>query len=144
MSGSDDSNGGLWGMENFGSGGGGNFFENVLNSYTQIMTAGVVQYNDKGFKADLNDSVGMNTYKEMSGAKAAEEANEQAREQFEEQKANAATERQNALLQNANDQRKQSLMAGAARNTTSKSTANKGQAVGSFSLGGDEKDFLGI
>lgn len=130
--------------------GGGNFFENLLtdvaNIGVQSATFGVYGVGKNGLK----NGVTTNTVrtggraaefgvKEITGANAAEQANALAREQFELQKEQSQAERAEAYRQVGIDQVKQSMLAGAARNT-SRGASNKG----SFSLGGDEKDFLGI
>ncbi len=81
-------------------------------------------------------------YKEISGAKAAEDATALATKQYEEQKLAAENARVEAQNMTARDQVAMSQRAGAARNAV-KSSANKGQPGGS-SLGVDEKDFLGL
>lgn len=143
-----DNDGGLFGLGNFGSGGGGNFFENVLNSALQMYTGGMVQYDPErgGIRGDIKNDVGLDIYKEISGAKAAEQVNVQAREQYEQTKADAAAARVEAQNQTAKDQMQQSRMASGARASSSATTrsTNKGTAISSVSLGADEKDFLGL
>jgi hypothetical protein len=132
----------------------GNFFENLGNDFinfsTQMGTGGYLGYEDgkisNGATTNLFKKTGKETVsglKEITGAKAAEEANLQARQQFEETKANAQAARVEAQQQLAKDQLQQSNIAGAARakRTTS---ANKGQPVPGVTLGADERDFLGL
>jgi hypothetical protein len=133
-----ENNGGLFGLGNFGSGGKGNFFENVLNTYLQTQTGGMVEY-DKGFKGNVQNDVGLQIIKETSGAKAAEEANEMAREQFEEQKVAAEQDRNNQILQRGREQIQASQLAGAARRAGTNSNRSTGTVLGS-----DERDFLGL
>lgn len=85
-------------------------------------------------------------YKELSGAKAAEDANEMAKKQFEETKAAAEQARADAITMTGKDQLAQSQKAGAARSVSASSrSANKGAPIISTSLlGSDEKDFLGL
>lgn len=130
--------------------GGGNFFENLgndfLNHAVQRVTMGLVGVEDGKFSNGVVTNVAKKTgkatvsgLKEVTGAKAAEAANDFAIEQFEETKAAAEKERFQAQSQLAADQVKQSQMAGAARNASSRSTPG-----GSLILGDEEKDFLGI
>jgi hypothetical protein len=137
--------------------GGGNFFENlgsdVLNYGTQMLTGGILGYEDgkisNGVTTNLNKKAGKEVVsgtKEVTGAKAAEQANDLAREQFEEAKAGAELDRKNATDQTAREEIKKSQSAAAARATaTSRSTSkNSSTGGGSVSLGDDEKDFLGL
>lgn len=84
----------------------------------------------------------MSGIKEITGAKAAEEANKLARQQFEETKANAETDRLEAQQKTARDQVTQSNMANRLRSKTAGGfNINPGAAS---TLGGDERDFLGL
>ena len=122
-----------------------NLFVDILNYGTQTATGGLVGFDTEGnFKAgqttELAKNIGRETVsglKEITGAKAAEEANKMAQQQFDQEKANMDKQRVEAQNNVARDQVTQSRMAGAARRSTVGS-------MSSFSLGGDEKDFLGI
>lgn len=120
----------------------GNFFENVfadgLNGALQTVTMGLVGFEDgkisNGASTNLLKKAGKGTasgLKEVTGAKAAEQANELAREQFETAQADALKAREQAIYQQGVDQVRQSNLAGRVRNT------------GTQKLG-DEKDFLGL
>lgn len=135
--------------------GGGNFFENLfvdgLNAAVQMATLGYAGYEDgkisNGINTNIAKKVGrevVSGVKEVTGAKAAEEANRLAREQFEEQKAAALLEREQAKQRNANEQIAASRAAGAARNAGRSNRTGNNQTTGSFSLGQDERDFLGL
>lgn len=139
--------------------GGGNFFENLgndlLNFGVQAGTGGWLSYEDgkigNGVTTNAFKSTGQATVsglKTVTGAKAAEAANEVARKQFEESKAASEKDRVETIAQNARDQVRQSQMAGAARATAASRITAKGSSAtsggGSLSLGDDEKDFLGI
>lgn len=120
----------------------GNFFENlaldIANVGVQTVTAGTVGVDRNGVKAG-ETTKGL---KEVTGARAAEKANEFARKQFEEQKSAAEADRLEAQKQQGRDQMVQSQKAGAARNAT-KNSVNKGTAIGGSNLG-DQQDFLGL
>ena len=131
----------------------GNFFENVIhdvvNASIQGVTAGVLGYEDgkisNGYSTNIAKSSGkaiVSGVKEVTGAKAAEQANDLARQQVAEAKAEAMKAREEAQARTARDQMTQSQVAATARNanTNKKSTA---MLVGS-QLGADEKDFLGL
>ena len=154
-----------------GNGGGGNFFQSAINSITpeslngegnffenlgsdllnltfQGSTFGQVGYGDGkvtgGATAKVAESAGQSVVsglKEVTGAKAAEDANTMARQQFEQAKADAETARVTAQNQTAMDQVNQSKAAAAARNSTSRTT-KRGDV--SLALGQDERDFLGL
>jgi hypothetical protein len=133
----------------------GNFFENlthdVLNVGIQGMTGGILGYENgklsngvttNGLKKSGKETV--SGLKEVTGAKAAEDANDMARKQFEQTKADAEQARLDSQAQIAASEMQKSKIAGAARNATASRSANKGAAIGSYSLGSDEKDFLGL
>jgi hypothetical protein len=138
---SGDSGGGILdeSFSGWGSGGGGNFFDNLLNTYIATQTSGMVTFKDGGFKADAKKDYGLNIYKEISGAKAAEEANEMAREQFETQQANAIKSRNEAQWRAGRDDITRSNLAGRSR-----SAIGQNGNGGALNLGSDEKDFLGL
>jgi hypothetical protein len=125
----------------------GNFFENVLNDVinlgVQYSTYGLVGVKDGKVTTGVTSGTALRGMKEITGAKAAEDANKLARDQFENSKAEALAQREESVRQTGREQLQQSRTAGAAR-ATAQSTTNRGQAFGSFSLGGDEKDFLGL
>lgn len=122
----------------------GNFFENlgadILNVGLGTATGGLVGYKDGKIQAGAT----VDGLKVVTGAKAAEDATALARKQYEEQKAAAEAGRLEAQGQQSRDQMIQSQRAGAARNITSKSSANRGTAISGSSLGTEEKDFLGL
>jgi hypothetical protein len=128
----------------------GNFFENIvhdtINAGLQGATGGLLGFEDgkisNGASTNGLKKVGMgfvSGLKEVTGAKAAEQANKVATQQFEEQKAAGIEDRQNAYRQAGLQQIQQSQLAGAARNT-SRAASNRSNTY----LGGDEKDFLGL
>jgi hypothetical protein len=99
--------------------GSGNFFENlfsdVVNYGAQAGTFGMVGFKDGQVRTGVTSTALIQGTKEITGAKAAEDANKLAKEQFEKQKADAEQARAEAINQNARDQVQQSRMAGAAR-----------------------------
>lgn len=132
------------------SGDGGNPFESLtsknsfLNNYfdyvSQVATLGVLSYKD----GKIGAGVTTKGIKELTGAAAAEEANKQAREQYEKAQADAEQARLQAQGQQAKDEMRKSLMAGAARSVQMKAPGNKVTALGNSNLGQDEQDFLGL
>lgn len=131
--------------------GGGNFFENlgkdILNAGVQSATAGFVGVED----GKLSNGVTTNWYKklgkevvsgtkEITGAKAAEQANKEARRQFDTQREDMFNERNASIQRTARDQMQQSQMAQGVR---SAGTANKNTGSSQI-LGSYERDFLGL
>jgi len=113
-----------------------NPFEDILNIATQYVTVGLVGYDKKGFKAGVTTE----GVKEVTGANAAEEANDMARQQAEEAKAAGLQDRANAQLQNQQNQIAASNAATAARKTTG---APRSSTKTSTPIG-DTTDFLGL
>lgn len=117
----------------------------VVNIGTQIGTGGLLGYGDDGFEMGYSSKLAYGAaeepLKEITGAKAAEEANELARKQIEETKAQAEQDRANA--QNANAQRQLQLSRSAAATRGGGSIRSTGLMSGN-NLGSDERDFLGL
>ncbi len=119
----------------------------TLNLFVQSATGTLLGYEDgkisNGVGTEVLKSAGKSTLsgvKEITGAKAAEDANALARQQFEEQKVAAAQERQDAIVRKGREQMQASQLAGAARKAgQTPSTLNQG-----LKLGSAEKDFLGL
>lgn len=133
----------------------GNFFENLgsdfLNAGLQGVTGGVIGFENGGISNGVTTNLAKKSGKELvsgtkevTGAKAAEEANKVARQQFEQAAEDAKNARIEAQAATAKDQVRQSQMAGAARASATTRSANKGTAIGGSVLGADEKDFLGL
>lgn len=118
---------------------GGDTAEQIADVTTQLHTLGIVGFEGGGFKKGVVTEAGISGLKEVTGAKAAEEANQMAREQLEKEKATAQQEREEARAQTAAEQLVASRQAGGVR---------RGTVGGSFksSFGGDtdERDFLGL
>lgn len=114
---------------------------NVIDSYTQFLTGGLVGTKNGGIKAGVTGNVAIDGVKEVTGAKAAEEANMMARKQFEQQKVDAAAARVEQQQQNARDQIVQSRLAGPKRSVVPGARVTPQT---SNILGGDEQDFLGL
>lgn len=126
-------------------------FETGLNLLTNLSTGGVGSYSNKGFDLNLKNGLlgGVGTsvvsgtkavgegIKEVTGANAAEEANNIARQQFQDQAAQANAARADAKAANFRNEVAASQGAGAARKST---IANKR----SSSIVGDTSDFLGL
>jgi hypothetical protein len=111
--------------------------DDLINAGTQFFTGGLVGYNKGGIKAGIIGDPIMEGTKEITGAKAAEEANKMAREQFDKSVADANVDRQNAIAQKQRNQVNASINAGEARSSASKKT-NTTKPLG------DVTDFLGI
>jgi hypothetical protein len=133
----------------------GNFFNNlgndILNVGVQSMSGGFVGFENgkisNGVSTNIAKSTGqavVSGLKTVTGAKAAEEANKIATQQFEEQKASAIADRQESYRQAGLQQVQTSQQAGAARSTSRSAAATSNTNKGAFNLGGDEKDFLGV
>lgn len=135
--------------DSFSVSSGGNFFEDLLNNVANIGlqagTGGLVGFKNGGFQSGATTKVvggaTVDGLKEVTGANAAEAANEQARAQFEQTKADADAARVAAQNQTANDQLLQSQTAGAARNATSRRSSNKSSVTSAL---GNQQDFLGL
>ncbi len=117
--------------------------DGAINGYLQAMTVGTVGYKDgkigKGATVELAEEVGKSTVegvKTVTGAKAAEDANALALEQFELTKKQAEEERQNAIQQKGVQQIQMSQLAGAARRA--------GTTSNPITLGSTGEDFLGL
>jgi len=124
------------------NGGGNSFFESILDIGTQALTGGLIGFeSDKGgVSTGVTSDVAISGLKEVTGAKAAEEANAQARKQFEDEQKAALQDRENAKAETAANQLAASRQAGAVRSTT-----NTSRGGSTFSdLGSDERDFLGL
>lgn len=121
------------------SGTGSGFIDDVLNVGLQIGTAGFVGYGEEGFQGGYSAEA----IKEVTGANAAEEANKLAREQFEEETAQALEDRQNQITQNRQRQTQASQTAGAVRNRSTTSNSSSSSTTNTSNLGG-ETDFLGL
>lgn len=135
-------------LESVGLSGNGNFFEDLVSAGLNYGTGGLVGLKDGklggGATVQFLSNVGRETMagvKDITGAKAAEEANKQAMMQMEEQRAAALQERQNQQARTASDQMRQSRAAGAARGNPR--AANRNSMLGTSSMD-DETDFLGV
>lgn len=135
----------------------GNFFENLandgINFGLQRATGGLVGWENGKISNGVTTNILKKTGKEVvsgtktvTGAKAAEAANDMAVKQFNEAKAQAELDRKNTVAQNARDQVNQSQLAAGARASATSRSTSKGTSAsgGSLSLGEDEKDFLGL
>jgi len=111
--------------------------DDFINVNTQLATAGLVGYGKDGAKAGVTGKPVVKGVKEVTGATAAEEANALARDQFEKSTEDALKNRQNAQLQNQQNQIKASQEAGSS--TVRRATTNKTATP----LGGTT-DFLGL
>lgn len=133
--------------------GGGNFFENlfsdVANWGVNTMTVGLLGYED----GKIGNGVATNALreggraavsglKEVTGATAAEEANAQARAQYEQARADAEAARVEQQNRIAQSEIAKSRSAQRSRSTQSRSRTSGG--YGSFSISQDEQDFLGL
>lgn len=122
------------------TGGGNSFFESVVDVVLQNATFGAAGFksDEGGVGAGITGKPAINLVKEVTGANAAEEANEDARARFESEKDQALQDRSNAQAQNAANQLQASRSAGAVRSGSVPKTNR------SSNLGSDERDFLGL
>lgn len=121
----------------------------IVNLGVNISSFGTVGYNssdglttDDGFWKKAGDA----TYKglkDVSGATAAEEANKQARLQFEEAKLQGLKDRQEAIASKNRDDLIASRLAGGSRTSPGNSKGSTKTSIYS-KLGSDERDFLGL
>lgn len=131
-----------------GSGTGSGILDSTINYATTIFTGGSVGFDDDGFGtssgviSDGGDSLVKKPIKDLTGATAAEEANEDARKRFEEEKAVAADQKKQNQAQSAANQLAASRSASSARGGVS-NPSSSGQSRFS-NLGSDESDFLGL
>jgi hypothetical protein len=125
------------------TGGGNSFFESTLDIVAQAFTGGAIGFksDEGGLGVGVTGEVGVDTFKEITGAAAAEEANADARKRFEEEKAASDKQRADNVAQSAANELQKSRSAASARGGVSGSS--KGQSRFS-SLGNDESDFLGL
>lgn len=120
------------------SGTGVGFLDDVVNVATQISTAGTVGYGKQGVKKGITTEAAVDVTKEITGAKAAEEANAMARDQFNLATEQAKQDRLNSQTAAKNGQIAASNSAGAARGSASSTTKRANTPVG------DVSDFLGL
>ena len=137
--------------------GGWNFFENlfsdVVNIGLQGATGGTIGYRDggitQGITGDAVREAGRATrdgLKDITGASAAEEANAQARAQYEQARKDAEAARIEQQNRIAQDQMTKSQLAQSSRsvNARNRNSAGSSSGYGSFSISQDEQDFLGL
>lgn len=127
------------------TGGGNSFFESLLDVAISLPSFGFAGYksDEGGLTTGYSTNAIVNTGKELTGAKAAEEANDLARQEIQNAKDQALTDRENAQASNAADQLSKSRKAGNLRKTTGKSSTPGASSINS-NLGQDERDFLGL
>ena len=114
--------------------------EDLLDAGINIGTGGIVGYKDGKLRKGVATRITESSLKDVTGATAAEEANKDARAQFEEQKKAAADQRSESQAKFAQDQIRKSKLAGGSKAGGRATTAG---AKKSF-LGSDEQDFLGL
>lgn len=131
--------------------GGGNFFENTAGDFLsgnviqdsinwglQSATGGLIGFKDGKVGPGFTGKAVVGGIKEITGAKAAEDANELARKQIEQTQADAMKARADARYQAGLQDVQRSNLAGRARG------AIGANMDASLKLGSDEKDFLGL
>lgn len=125
---------------------GNNIFEDALNVSSNVVTFGTVGFGNGGFTPEEGKSKNLffkpieKQVKNVTGATAAEEANKEARERFNQEKADALAQRGADQQQFNKEQVAASRLAGNTKNKTSRSSTGGSNA----SLGSDERDFLGL
>lgn len=120
------------------SGTGVGFLDDSLNAVTNIFTAGVVGFDEDGLGTGILSDAAIDVTKEITGAKAAEEANALAREQAEQARAQAEQDRQNAISDDQRRNLQASRRAGSVRNNSGDTSS------GNVSNLGNQTDFLGL
>lgn len=110
----------------------------ILNVVVQGSTAGVVGFEDGKLGTGVTSDLAIDATKEITGANAAEEANEIARQQFEEDRARLSQQRADAITANQQEQVRRSRGAGRARGNV-----NAGSSAASSNVAQDT-DFLGL
>lgn len=132
-------------------GGSNSVVDDIVSGATQIATGGLVDYNpgENKIKGGVVTDTVVKGLKDISGASAAEEANKQARKQFEAEKQARLNQEKEAQARTARDQMAASRRAASVRKSgKGKSSASKGAGLGNSqavsNLGSDEKDFLGL
>lgn len=118
---------------------GSGFLDETIGVLTNISTGGLVGFGEEGFKGGVTGKPIIEGTKEVTGANAAEEANEVAREQFEASKVAAEQDRLKSQKQSEVTQIAASRGAGRARSNVS-GNASTGSTIG----GGNQTDFLGL
>ena len=120
------------------SGTGVDVLDEGLNAFTNVFTFGQAGYGKDGFGMDkgVAGKQEINFLKEITGAKAAEEANAMARDQFNQEVAAKEVDRANAVSQKKNNQLNLSNNAQKLNNNSSPNKSTK--------IVGDVTDFLGL
>lgn len=116
---------------------GSSFLDDIIDVGANIASVGLVGFNDKGFRAGVTGRAGLDAAKEITGAAAAEQANELARQQFENDKARLEQQRVDSIKENERRQVTASRSAGRARGNTSAAAAN-------LSGASNQTDILGL
>lgn len=115
-----------------------NAFATGFNLLTNAATMGLFGYNDQGFKAGYSGQVALDGTKEITGAKAAEEANAMAKQQFDDNVTKARQDRVDAQSASKNNAIAASQNAGSARSSNYAPSKKNAPVVG------DVNDFLGL
>lgn len=123
------------------SGTGVSLLDDIINISTQVGTLGTVGYGEKGVKKGVVTDAAIKGTKEITGAKAAEEANAMARDQFEKSTKAAEQARLDSIKVN---ERIQTATSNAATSTKSNSTNKTSSGKTASSITGDVTDFLGL
>lgn len=116
-----------------------NVIDDTVNVLTQVTTGGLFGFGEEGFKQGVVTEAAVDVTKEVTGAAAAEEANQLAREQFEQDRARQLQERDEALERNRT--RQINLSRGAARARGGNISQSTSSVTGNNSI---ESDFLGL
>lgn len=133
-------------------GGAKKFFTKALDVVTQVSTGGTVGFDNDGFgggvTTDVLKQAGeqliLDPLKDITGARAAEDANARNEARFAEEQAEAQRQRQESQNQSARDQLQASRLAGSARGGVSTQNSNQRRISRFSQLGSDERDFLGL
>lgn len=121
------------------SGTGVGILDHIGNIGAQLVTGGLVGFGKDGVKAGVTGQAAIDGTKEITGAKAAEDANAMAREQFDQSTKAALQDRTNAQEANKRNQIAASEGATKARGVGTPKSTNATTPVT-----GDVSDFLGL
>lgn len=115
------------------------FLDDALNILVQSTSGGIIGFGEDGFRKGVATDAALDATKELTGAAAAEEANNLAREQFEADKERLDQQRTNQLSENERRQVQLSRGAPGARTQGSSTGGNTSTSVSNL-----EQDFLGL
>lgn len=124
--------------------------ENPLETFadvsTQLLSGGIVGFEDGGFTPGVVGKPALAGLKEVTGAAAAEEANALTREAIEDERERRLREREELQARNARDALTRSRTAAGVRRGGGSGSGGffGGSTFSDSTIGSDERDFLGL